>query len=418
MAERLGLPQARVGLPVAPLRAPSADERIVGLLRGLGMPAERGALDRLQQFPGDVAHAATTVLPDVAKAGVNWARENPVDAGVMAAGLIPGTWPFADIAGAANDARHLWNEPESRTWLNYGGALAGLLPVIPGISQIARSADDVGRGVKRAASIADDLPMDEASRMARAREMGFDVDAYHGTQSPVDFSEFNTGGSIQDEMGELFDSGSGADPSSFMGAHFALEPGPANKFAEGRGASWMKARVIEGAGDGAGGRVLPVKVRGKFKEFADDDAVQAYIYRQPVNSDDVEEAIMQRVDYDEDAASALFSQYENSPTFREEINRDVMDTLMRESDDGGREFADELGSAARMKLEEQGFDGFRHKNTVEGGTAVAVFDPKNIRSRFAKFDPRKADSGDIMAGVGGLSAAALAAGLLAHEPES
>jgi hypothetical protein len=26
-----------------------------------------------------------------------------------------------------------------------------------------------------------DLPMDEASRMARAREMGFDVDSYHGT---------------------------------------------------------------------------------------------------------------------------------------------------------------------------------------------------------------------------------------------
>ena len=306
---------------------------------------------------------------------------------------------------------------------------------IPPDQQIVRLGTPGGSSAQ-AASVADDLPMDEASRMARMREMGFDVDAYHGTQSPVDFSEFNTGGSIQDEMGEVFDSGSGADPSSFMGAHFALEPGPANKFAEGRGAAWMKARVIEGAGDGAGGRVMPVKVRGKFKEFADDDAVQAYIYRQPVNSADVEEAIMQLydrvvfavealpngaldaeadllgVDYDEDAAGALFSQYENSPTFREEINRDVMDTLMRESEDGGRSFAAELGTAARLKLEAQGFDGFRHKNTVEGGAAVAVFDPKNIRSRFARFDPRKADSADIMAGVAGVGGAGLLANAL------
>ena len=29
-----------------------------------------------------------------------------------------------------------------------------------------------------------------------------------------------------------------------------------------------------------------------------------------------------------------------------------------------------------------------------------VFDPKNIRSRFAKFDPTKADSRDILAGAG------------------
>ena len=29
-----------------------------------------------------------------------------------------------------------------------------------------------------------------------------------------------------------------------------------------------------------------------------------------------------------------------------------------------------------------------------------VFDPKNIRSKFAKFDPTKADSKDILAGAG------------------
>jgi hypothetical protein len=55
--------------------------------------------------------------------------------------------------------------------------------------------------------------------------------------------------------------------------------------------------------------------------------------------------------------------------------------------------------------ESEGFEGVAFKNfSDEAGygrynptTHYAVFDPKNIRSRFAKFDPAKADSADLLA---------------------
>jgi hypothetical protein len=40
------------------------------------------------------------------------------------------------------------------------------------------------------------------------------------------------------------------------------------------------------------------------------------------------------------------------------------------------------------------------------GRRISVFDPKNIRSRFAQFDPAKAGSADILAGLGVVGAGA------------
>jgi hypothetical protein len=39
---------------------------------------------------------------------------------------------------------------------------------------------------------------------------------------------------------------------------------------------------------------------------------------------------------------------------------------------------------------------------MEPGTSIVVFDPRNIRSRFAAFDPAKKDSADLLAGIAGL----------------
>ena len=66
---------------------------------------------------------------------------------------------------------------------------------------------------------------------------------------------------------------------------------------------------------------------------------------------------------------------------------------------------DEIGSKAyREKLEAEGHDGILIKrSTTDTGLPredYVVFDPKNIRSQFAKFDENKADSRDILAGVG------------------
>jgi len=66
---------------------------------------------------------------------------------------------------------------------------------------------------------------------------------------------------------------------------------------------------------------------------------------------------------------------------------------------------EEQGSKAfRDKLKNEGHDGILIQNSMTdigiNRNDYVVFDPKNIRSKFAKFDPKKADSGDILAGVG------------------
>lgn len=149
---------------------------------------------------------------------------------------------------------------------------------------------------------ADDLPMDEASRMARAREMGFDVDTpmYHGTNA--DFEAFDVSRS---PYGAVF---IGEDPK--MASSFATI-----------------------AGDGA--NVKPLYARpGK---------------------------VWDQVEYPEDFPYT--------------------------------DMVDQSPNALRA----QGYDSVRRSDG-----ALLVFDPKNIRSRFARFDPAQSESSNLMAGLMGL----------------
>jgi hypothetical protein len=133
-----------------------------------------------------------------------WAKENPVEAAVLAVSPVP---IAGDITGLAYDAQDFIRNPESRTWPNYGLAAAGLLPFVPsGVRAVA----DTVRGTGR-------LPMDEASRMARAREMGFDVDTplYHGTDANIE--EFKPGRNhVPHDEGAVY-----ASPNPDLASNFA-----------------------------------------------------------------------------------------------------------------------------------------------------------------------------------------------------
>jgi hypothetical protein len=51
----------------------------------------------------------------------------------------------------------------------------------------------------------------------------------------------------------------------------------------------------------------------------------------------------------------------------------------------------------QVSAERQGYDGFVYSNKIEGkGDSYVVFRPQNIRSRYANFDPSKADSDKLM----------------------
>ena len=184
------------------------------------------------------------------------------------------------------------------------------------------------------AALSDYLPMDEASRMARAREMGFDTDVYHGTNENI--TAFDPEKSM--EFGESW---------------FSSSPKVANDFA-------MYRRTWPGA------NIMPAKIRGNFLEF--------------------------------DGGGKPIRTAEQS-----------LERHLRVDLSGGAKmnYGETVGEYARRK----GYDGIRFSNVTDDvpsspnmgqpSDIYAVFDPKNIRSRFAKFDPSKKDSANILAGVGG-----------------
>ena len=255
-------------------------------------------------------------------------------------GLLEFVSPGADVRDAVQSSQSAMQN------LGQGNVGAGLLDLvytpaalagmfIPGsiggtrrvgeaaVDEILGLVDDVDPSMPRRLVNRDDLPMDEASRMARAREMGFDTDVYHG--SGADIQEF-----VPSESGLLG-----------PGVYVADSPRGATK--------WAPDNVEHSPG----GVTYPLKVRGQF-------------------------ASMEQLNAARDAARAQGAKGKDS-------------TLK-----------------AIDALKAEGFIGISDNS----GDVMTVFDPKNIRSRFAKFDPSKKDSANILAGVGGGLLATGVAGLL------
>jgi hypothetical protein len=184
---------------------------------------------------------------------------------------------------------------------------------------------------------ADALPMDEASRMARAREMGFDTDVYHGTDA--DISEFKLGR---------------------RGDGVSVATTPINA-------------------EGYGGITMPLKVRssGLFDPAKKADvenlteAVKAY------HADNMQNSAALGSE-----AAANFYPYRLGQVLKGIESGDSLYLELPEVSD---------------ILKTLGFEG--HIGKEGPFTQAKIFDPKNIRSRFAKFDPAKKDSANILAGV-------------------
>lgn len=169
------------------------------------------------------------------------------------------------------------------------------------------------------------LPMDEASRMARAQEMGFKTrePLYHGTHAPP-FEQFDL-----DKAGLI--NGSPTERAVWFSPNTEV----ASNF------SYPNAKNAEGQ------RVIPTYVRGSEKVITSADLPHIRAYGAPQNL-----------------------------TYNQ------------------AEFARQLELARQ-----QGYDSLRFKNVQEYGPAsdqVAVFDPRNIRSVNAAFDPAKASSDNLL----------------------
>ncbi len=162
------------------------------------------------------------------------------------------------------------------------------------------------------------LPMDQASRMARAQEMGFDPNKtyYHGTAK--NFSEFDP----------KFNGKHTIDSQTNTGHYFSDEPEMANVYAE------MEKN---------GANIMPVHLKMENPNIIDLNRTSIPIFRTDL------------------------------------IN----------------------------KAKELGHDSILFKNALDKGSGPLgadiplVFEPSQIRSVNAAFDPAKKDSKDILAGLGG-----------------
>jgi hypothetical protein len=208
-----------------------------------------------------------------------------------------------------------------------------------------------------------ELPMDEASRLTRAKEMGFDTDKtwYHGTNTPG-FESF-----------DITRPPKGADESvPSRGAVFLTQdPKIASNFASVRDKP---------------GAVLPLNVATK----------NTFDYQNPEHLKKAINALTPEKQLE------LLNNISKSAGLVSE--KTPQETLLRALSEG--RWYDIEDPVFTKALKDAGFDSFLVSEY--GKKNLGVFDSTKIRSKFAKFDPSKTDSGDLAAGLAG--AALLGAG--------
>ena len=88
----------------------------------------------------------------------------------------------------------------------------------------------------------------------------------------------------------------------------------------------------------------------------------------------------------------------NSPLYVDEFNREE---VMKRWGITNREFPYLIDTKTKSTLEKAGFDHIESETTFgdKTTTEIIIFDPKNIRSTNAEFDPTKADSADLLSSI-------------------
>lgn len=224
------------------------------------------------------------------------------------------------------------------------------MPNLKSLKQLAKIAEKLAPVAKKT-----ELPMDLESRMARAKEMGFDTKNtyYHGTPAR-DFSEFK--------------------PSSFFTPDF--------NFAS----SYSQAQNLE-----PNARILPVYLKKQ----------NIFDFENPEHLDKLK-PFLEKMPFDNQRLGLAERQLIPPKNTSERANNIIKSLANKESNWLLLENKD-----INKAIQNAGFDGTFIKEADRKN--VMMFDPKNIRSKFATFDPSKVDSTDISAGLGAIGLGGLAA---------
>jgi len=278
---------------------------------------------------------------------------------------------------------------------------------VAGFSSLLRRAlaERLARGESRAFATAElrGLPMDEASRMARAREMGFDTTpVYHG--SP-DIRQVQASGGFEPRT---TNAGYLTDPDRY--AQIQAEMG-AERAANGTSARYFELLDEAGTLNQNLERPRPIYLTDKqsvARTYARDD--RAFDY-QGANPDVI--PLMTRgnlmvVDGGGERFANLSLDHirQSLP----EAQRPQFDEMVK------RYKADFTGNPGRISTNDlediahgMGFDGFEVRNVRDTynnhgpkspvASVRAVFDPANLRSPEAAFDPSRSNRRNLLAGL-------------------
>lgn len=227
------------------------------------------------------------------------------------------------------------------------------------IADDARLAQLYARG-----DVGQDLPMDEASRMGRARELGFVNDEFVGSMEPG--------------INEL-DPRMARGERQFSGSYSSTDPYVASSYADPRL-----------------GSVYPLLTRDLPEDTLRFDARGANYNRLPGNESatigdratgpisimlaNMGEAGMRGNYVTNQLGRAAFLRGLPGAEFRNVVDRGPQAPSIRDAPDVGAEF---------------------RRRAAEPSTVIARQDTRGVRSRFARFDPRLADLRNLMAGGAG-----------------
>ena len=272
----------------------------------------------------------------------------------------------------------------------------------------------------------DDLPEIEKARLDRAVEQGFNIDAFHGTKG--DIREFDPG---------LLGATTGA-PSARLGFFFSADTETAAKYARNAETKMLRPEY-QGQWD---------DLLQKF-ETVRDEANAIYMRKEkeitvPIDQrlGEIEKELNQLQNgpseqFDNEIYEALSQEHfdlseqrihgrtniKNDPEYdiaareRAAINKEmegfeqqganILPTKLRLSnplvyDFKGSSYRDSSYHDLLQKAKAEGHDGAIFRNTTDGaGTTdiYVVFDPSQIRSRYAMFDPEKSASREVISGA-------------------
>ena len=381
--------------------------------------------------------------------------------GLDRAALLSSPVPIGgDLLGFGNDMRHMIQNPDERTWGNAGLSALGLLPFVPPMMAMTKS---VGKAVNKV----NDLPMDEASRMARASDMGHDIPVYHA--STHDIKQFDTSkANLESDFGGAIYTTNHADDASINYSDLTGQDLTqkiqlrAEKLADDMGLDYDHPDVIKAAQKelyGESPNVMPLMGRmdNPLRVGGDDSTFLTYDYPEFDPKDFLDEA---GGDMDLAQDLAMDARYMEEPEgditglldslrwnnfdvdASESIDKiselamdgganadDVMDIL--KSDYNLLDAYSDAGDNAGNEVIRQAFEGAGYDGIIDSGVNTKwgtgsgrqnfmqgmnedtkhylFFKPNQLRSKFAKFDPSKSESANLMAsgllGALGLSGA-------------